>query len=66
MNSTGLTSITPTGALGKLTQLTYGALAPGNITTNLMTAGITGEVKHGVAIPCEAAIADGVPPKTDG
>lgn len=44
VNSTGLTSITPTGALGKLTQLTYGALAPGNITTNLMTAGITGEV----------------------
>ncbi len=44
VNSTGLTSITPTGALGKLTQLTYGFLAPGNITTNLMTAGITGEV----------------------
>ncbi len=44
VNSTGLTSITPTGALGKLTQLTYGVLAPGNITTNLMAAGITGEV----------------------
>ena len=44
VNSTGLTSITPTGALGKLTQLTYGLLAPGNITTNLMAAGITGEV----------------------
>lgn len=43
-NSTALTSITPTGALGKLTQLTYGAAAPGNITTNLATAGITGEV----------------------
>lgn len=43
-NSTALTSITPTGALGKLTQLTYGILAPGNITTNLATAGITGEV----------------------
>ena len=43
-NSSALTSITPTGALGKLTQLTYGAIAPGNITTNLMTAGITGEV----------------------
>ncbi len=43
-NSTALTSITPTGALGKLTQLTYGVIAPGNITTNLMTAGITGEV----------------------
>lgn len=43
-NSTGLTAITPTGALGKLTQLTYGALAPGNITTNVMTASITAEV----------------------
>jgi uncharacterized oligopeptide transporter (OPT) family protein len=42
-HSTALTSITPTGALGKLTQLTFGALAPGNITTNVMTAAITGE-----------------------
>lgn len=49
VNSTGLTSITPTGALGKLTQLTYGALAPGNVTTNLMTAGITGEVAGNAA-----------------
>ncbi|KAA3614462.1 MAG: OPT family oligopeptide transporter [Planctomycetota bacterium] len=48
-NSTGLTSITPTGALGKLTQLTYGVLAPGNIKTNLMTAGITGEVSSNVS-----------------
>ena len=44
VNSTALTSITPTGAMGKLTQLTYGALDPGNIKTNLMTAGITAEV----------------------
>lgn len=44
INSTGLTSITPIGAMGKLTQLTFGALAPGNKTVNLMTAGITGEV----------------------
>jgi uncharacterized oligopeptide transporter (OPT) family protein len=44
VNSTGLTSITPGGAMGKLTQLTYGALAPGNMKTNLMTAGITSEV----------------------
>jgi len=43
-NSTGLTSITPIGAMGKLTQLTYGALAPGNMTTNLATASITAEV----------------------
>jgi uncharacterized oligopeptide transporter (OPT) family protein len=44
INSTGLTSITPIGAMGKLTQLTFGALAPGNKTVNLMSAGITGEV----------------------
>lgn len=44
VNSTALTAITPVGALGKLTQLTYGVLAPKNITTNLMTAGITAEV----------------------
>lgn len=49
VNSTALTSITPTGALGKLTQLTYGALAPGNIKTNLATAGITAEVAGNAA-----------------
>ncbi len=49
VNATGLTSITPIGALGKLTQLTYGALAPGNVTTNLMAAGITGEVTSSAA-----------------
>jgi uncharacterized oligopeptide transporter (OPT) family protein len=48
-NSTGLTAITPTGALGKLTQLTYGLLAPGNITTNVMTASITAEVSSNTA-----------------
>jgi uncharacterized oligopeptide transporter (OPT) family protein len=44
VTSTGLTGITPGGALGKLTQITYGVVAPGNVTTNLMTAGITSEV----------------------
>jgi len=44
INSTALTSITPIGAMGKLTQLTFGAVAPGNKQVNLMTAGITGEV----------------------
>lgn len=44
VNSTGLTSITPGGALAKLTQLTFAITAPGNITTNIMAAGITGEV----------------------
>ncbi len=44
VNSTGLTSITPTGALGKLTQVTFSILSPGKVTTNLMTASITAEV----------------------
>ncbi len=44
VTSTGLTAITPGGALGKLTQITFSVVAPGNISTNLMTAGITSEV----------------------
>lgn len=44
INSTGLTSITPIGAMGKLTQLTFGVVAPGDKSVNLVTAGITGEV----------------------
>lgn len=36
--ATGETDTTPTGALGKLTQLTFGLLDRGNVTTNLMTA----------------------------
>ncbi len=49
VNSTGLTSITPLGALGKLTQLSFSVLAPNNIQTNIMTAGITGEVAGNAA-----------------
>jgi uncharacterized oligopeptide transporter (OPT) family protein len=44
VNSTALTSITPTGALGKITQLVYGGVAPGQIHTNLVTACISAEV----------------------
>lgn len=44
VNSTGLTSITPGGALGKLTQLTYSVISPGNVPTNIMAAGINGEI----------------------
>ncbi len=44
VKSTGLTAITPGGALGKMTQVTYAVLAPGNMGTNLITAGITSEV----------------------
>ncbi len=39
--ATGETDTTPVGAMGKITQLTYGILAPANVTTNLMTASIT-------------------------
>jgi len=42
--SAGLTSITPTSALGYLTQTTFSVLSRGNITTNVMTAAITAEV----------------------
>jgi OPT family oligopeptide transporter len=45
--ATGETDITPTGPLSKVTQLTFGAIAPGNIPTNLMTANITaGSCSH--------------------
>ena len=45
--ATGETDITPIGAMGKITQLIYGVLAPSNITTNLMTASITsGAASH--------------------
>jgi putative OPT family oligopeptide transporter len=39
--ATGESDITPIGAMGKITQLTFGVLAPSNMTTNLMTASVT-------------------------
>lgn len=39
--ATGETDITPIGAMGKITQLFYGVVAPANMTTNLMTACVT-------------------------
>ena len=39
--ATGESDITPGGAMGKIMQLTYGALIPRNSTANLMTAAIT-------------------------
>lgn len=38
---TGETDTTPVGAMGKLVQLVFGALSPGNLTVNLMSANIT-------------------------
>jgi OPT family oligopeptide transporter len=43
-NATALTSITPVGALSKITQLTFGVMRPHHPATNLMTATITTEV----------------------
>lgn len=39
--ATGESDFTPTGALGKVMQLTYGVLIPQSMTANLMTASIT-------------------------
>jgi uncharacterized oligopeptide transporter (OPT) family protein len=45
--ATGETDVTPIGAMGKITQLMYGIIAPSNMTTNLMTASITaGAASH--------------------
>jgi len=38
----GETGITPIGAIGKITQLTFGVVTPGNMTANLMTANVSG------------------------
>lgn len=42
VRSTGETDINPIGGMGKVTQLVYGGIAPGSMSTNLMAAGITG------------------------
>jgi OPT family oligopeptide transporter len=38
---TGETDTTPVGAMGKITQLTFGVVSPGNVNVNLMSANIT-------------------------
>ena len=38
---TGETDTTPVGAMGKITQLAFGVLSPGNMNVNLMSANIT-------------------------
>ena len=42
VRSTGETDINPIGGMGKVTQLVFGGISPGAITTNLMAAAITG------------------------
>lgn len=41
---TGDTDITPTKALGPVTQLFYGVITPGNVPGNIMSANITGGI----------------------
>ncbi|MGQ0505075.1 MAG: OPT family oligopeptide transporter [Myxococcaceae bacterium] len=41
---TGETDVTPTKALGPLTQLIFGALIPGQLGSNIMSANVTGGV----------------------
>jgi uncharacterized oligopeptide transporter (OPT) family protein len=38
---TGETDTTPVGAMGKITQLVFGVLSPGNTTVNLMSGNVT-------------------------
>jgi len=38
----GETNVTPIGPMGKVTQLAFGVIDPGNVSTNLMAANITG------------------------
>ncbi|HPF37361.1 MAG TPA: OPT family oligopeptide transporter [Phycisphaerae bacterium] len=42
-NTTAHTGQTPSGAMGKITQLIYAGLAPNTITTNVMTAGLASD-----------------------
>lgn len=41
---TGETDVTPTKALGPVTQLVYGVLTPGNLSGNIMAANVTGGI----------------------
>ena len=50
----GETGITPVGAMGKVTQLTFGAMAPGEVAANLMSANVTG----GAASQCADMLHD--------
>jgi hypothetical protein len=38
----GETNVTPVGPMGKVTQLSFAVLDPGNVSTNLMAANVTG------------------------
>ena len=46
---TGETDTTPVGAMGKVMQLTFGAVSPGNMNVNLMSANITASTASSAA-----------------
>lgn len=50
----GETGVTPVGAMGKVTQLTFGVLDPSNAASNLMSANVTG----GAASQCADLLHD--------
>lgn len=50
----GETSVTPVGPMGKVTQLLFGVIAPGNPAANLMSANVTG----GAASQCADLLHD--------
>ena len=50
----GETGITPIGPMGKVTQLTFGAIDPSNVSANLMAANVTG----GAASQCADLLHD--------
>lgn len=50
----GETGITPVGAMGKVTQLMFGVISPGNAAANLMAANVTG----GAASQCADLLHD--------
>ncbi len=50
----GETGVTPVGAMGKVTQLTFGIVSPGDATSNLMAANVTG----GAASQCADLLHD--------
>ncbi len=50
----GETGVTPVGAMGKVTQLTFGVVSPGDPTGNLMAANVTG----GAASQCADLLHD--------
>ena len=51
---TGETGIAPIGAMGKVTQLVFAGISPGNATANLMSANVTG----GAASQCSDMLHD--------